>query len=260
MKLKVLSLWAGALLATPALADNLNGPNPYTLGATHAAHSPVDPNHASGWTGFELPEEAGWGWARGDAGTLYAEFDSFIDSSYGAANDGTSIADVGYSGVTNTPNISWNLADGAWVVSPFMNVVNFMEPGLILNAVLESTLNSGPVRAVLQIEHWNIGNLETLTLNGLAATSVVNTYDENWNRPPGPTLTRMWTYTWDLASAPVDGVYDFLIPTNTWTAVAQVALDVGPAPVPEPETYAMMLAGLGMLGFITRRRASAVPG
>lgn len=28
----------------------------------------------------------------------------------------------------------------------------------------------------------------------------------------------------------------------------------GPSPVPEPETYAMMLAGLGLLGFISRRR------
>ena len=28
----------------------------------------------------------------------------------------------------------------------------------------------------------------------------------------------------------------------------------GPAPIPEPETYAMMLAGLGLLGFVARRR------
>jgi len=31
------------------------------------------------------------------------------------------------------------------------------------------------------------------------------------------------------------------------------------APVPEPETYGMMLAGLGVLGFLARRRKSAKP-
>lgn len=35
---------------------------------------------------------------------------------------------------------------------------------------------------------------------------------------------------------------------NTWLAVTPAP------PVPEPETYAMMLAGLGMIGAITRRR------
>ncbi|GAA4018404.1 hypothetical protein GCM10022212_12810 [Actimicrobium antarcticum] len=30
-----------------------------------------------------------------------------------------------------------------------------------------------------------------------------------------------------------------------------------PSPVPEPETYAMMLAGLGLLGFAARRKAKA---
>lgn len=32
----------------------------------------------------------------------------------------------------------------------------------------------------------------------------------------------------------------------------------GAAPVPEPETYAMMLAGIGMIGFMARRRMQAV--
>ena len=30
--------------------------------------------------------------------------------------------------------------------------------------------------------------------------------------------------------------------------------NVGVAAVPEPETYAMMLAGLGLMGFVARRR------
>ena len=29
------------------------------------------------------------------------------------------------------------------------------------------------------------------------------------------------------------------------------------APVPEPETYAMLLAGLGLVGFMARRKAQA---
>ena len=33
-------------------------------------------------------------------------------------------------------------------------------------------------------------------------------------------------------------------------------IPVVPVPVPEPETYAMMLAGLGLMGFMTRRRKS----
>jgi hypothetical protein len=28
------------------------------------------------------------------------------------------------------------------------------------------------------------------------------------------------------------------------------------APIPEPETYAMMLAGMGLMAFVARRRAS----
>jgi hypothetical protein len=38
-------------------------------------------------------------------------------------------------------------------------------------------------------------------------------------------------------------------------AIDDVSLDItAPAPVPEPETYAMMVAGLGVLGFAARRR------
>jgi hypothetical protein len=35
-----------------------------------------------------------------------------------------------------------------------------------------------------------------------------------------------------------------------------IGLDFEAAPIPEPETYAMMLAGLGALGFMSRRRRS----
>ena len=44
--------------------------------------------------------------------------------------------------------------------------------------------------------------------------------------------------------APVDADYDDMV----------VGLNV--APVPEPQTYMLLLAGLGAVGFISRRRRS----
>lgn len=44
------------------------------------------------------------------------------------------------------------------------------------------------------------------------------------------------------------------IGTNGYFLVDDITLNSPAAPVPEPETYAMMLAGLGMVGFLARRR------
>lgn len=48
---------------------------------------------------------------------------------------------------------------------------------------------------------------------------------------------------------PVDPALGVQVPFNV-----VVASDVDPVPVPEPESYAMLLAGLGLLGFMSRRR------
>jgi PEP-CTERM motif len=57
--------------------------------------------------------------------------------------------------------------------------------------------------------------------------------------------------------------YTFTTNTNTFASMyvnvtapapASPAITPTPAPVPEPETYAMMIAGLGVLGFMARRR------
>jgi hypothetical protein len=42
---------------------------------------------------------------------------------------------------------------------------------------------------------------------------------------------------------------------NRWIALSEVEFYGTAAPVPEPETWALMLAGLGLVGFATRRRA-----
>lgn len=56
------------------------------------------------------------------------------------------------------------------------------------------------------------------------------------------TLNRWWDFAYTL-----DGVNDYFISNH-------VTVTSMPAPVPEPETYAMLLAGLGMVGAVARRR------
>jgi hypothetical protein len=51
-----------------------------------------------------------------------------------------------------------------------------------------------------------------------------------------------------------DNVVSFTLVGNvSWAFIAMDNLDVA-APIPEPETYAMLLAGLGLLGIASRRR------
>jgi hypothetical protein len=44
----------------------------------------------------------------------------------------------------------------------------------------------------------------------------------------------------------------------TWPSVDNLLLAQAAGPIPEPETYAIMLAGLGLMGFIARRRKHRV--
>ena len=44
--------------------------------------------------------------------------------------------------------------------------------------------------------------------------------------------------------------------SNAWVFLSEVEFNV--TPVPEPETYAMLLAGLGLVGFAIRRRKAVV--
>jgi len=50
--------------------------------------------------------------------------------------------------------------------------------------------------------------------------------------------------------------YDSLVPINRIPDADDIAgaQFLYGAPVPEPETYALMLAGLGLVGFISRRK------
>ncbi len=108
-------------------------------------------------------------------------------------------------------------------------------------------------------ERWDYvtGPAVTGTINGRLVGTLISAgtfYHPSWsgitfwysdnlpflNNPLLPDGTWKYTQTWTSASTPTDTITSF----RDFTVVA----------IPEPETYAMMLAGLGLMGFVARRR------
>jgi hypothetical protein len=55
----------------------------------------------------------------------------------------------------------------------------------------------------------------------------------------------------------LDGATSYWVNVRGYGSVAQYTLNLSTAPVPEPETYAMLLAGLGLMGVVARRRKNS---
>lgn len=238
-----LTLIAGLAAGSgPALADTQNGPDPYAAGF-----------------GFDRPQEAAWGgWIRGTAGTLYAEWDNFVDASYGTASDRTAAPDLGHSGASDA-YLSWN--NGTFRAGSG-NLYNFSGPESF-QIQLTGAAGGGPLRVVLQTEGWGTPiDPASVTLNGLAPVFSTTTYtDPNFNSSFGTVELIQRLYYFDLDSAPSS--YQLAFGSgDPHLALAQVAVDIGPraAPVPLPAAVWLLgsaLSGLVLIGRREERRAAA---
>lgn len=221
-------------LAPAAEADFANGPNPY-----------------AGGFGFDAPDESGastWGgWARGDAGTLYAEWDHFSGAPNPAAPD------VGVAG-TPAAMLAWN--PGTFAAGTG-NLYNF-SAAQTFTITLDGSLGpgSGPISVALQTETWgtpleftSAGTpLPPVTLNGVQWDSKTITYQQSdFPSTLGPVLFEHVLFTWTL-EAPA-AFYEFVLQGGPHTSFAQAAVDIGPAPVPVPgAVWLLGSAGLALFG------------
>lgn len=215
-------------LSGQVAADIFNGPDPYDSGY-----------------GFDRPNEAGWGgWTRGSANTLYAEWDTISDASYGGSGDRTAAPDVGTHNVGDA-YLSWNM--GVFVTS----TGNLITPSVMQEFFIHISplsLFSGPLVVALQVEMWGDEPVAPL-LNGLAASSWVKTFT-------GTSVTdhelNQYIGLWHFANAVND--FEFDLTNQPFISLAQVAVDI--AQVPEPHMLAIMLTGLILIGSMTRYRSS----
>ena len=142
-------------------------------------------------------------------------------------------------------------------------------------SVLNATNASGDwtgINYLKSFELKDIGNVTGATLagwsvsvdNGLAAFGCTTggTTGACFTSTPAATLTNHMVYTIDFTGTNLDFSaphlkVEFLTGLNDAQKTGDLLSQTIPAAVPEPETYALMMAGLGAMGFVARRRKQA---
>jgi hypothetical protein len=103
----------------------------------------------------------------------------------------------------------------------------------------------------------NVGNISSTTPTTVVGSNtawIANagvTLPTSWGGPNGIGSVDLMVTNQLYATSPIDGF------SQIWKNAVGINVVTGVSPVPEAQTYAMMLAGLGLVGFMARRRSSA---
>jgi|GEM_PF-762036 len=247
MKKLTLSLLLAAGLAGQsglASADIANSPNPYNAGY-----------------GFDYPQQAVWGgWSRGDAGTVYAEWDSFnFDGQLLAGSYGLTNAQFGWDGGTSIDG-NGNLANDTDSIFAYADI-----QGSVAQASQQM------VRVAMQLEAWvadgsNGVDYDNIWLNGLTPTFLGLTDTGNSIVVDSIEYALYQSLAiWDLDFAPAGDSYSFDLSASAGTRIAQVAVDmaavaqgapIAEAPVAVPLPGAAWMFMSALFGMLAVRRKS----
>jgi hypothetical protein len=210
----------------------------------------------------------------GAAGTAHATFEgrdatgaaSFICTATGAGK-----CTYFYDNVLDITILNdWNIGKGTWSqAQTFAEQAGFTASGLT-GWVLPT--GDGGSSVVAQNQYLSIWESVGSTYQGLAAqfdgVDGAMIVDAAANGPSGNTEpggpsgnAQYWSSSVDIPQVTAWGFYSadgaqdtYSFDTDYLFVVAVRLGDVAVSPIPEPETYALMLAGLGLVGFMARRR------
>jgi len=118
-----------------------------------------------------------------------------------------------------------------------------------------TTVNSFEMNA-MPWENYGGGNIGLIDINGLDSSSNVI-----WSATVDLTNYTDWStwYTVDVNTVGISTL-EFIAPGNDphnngfWPSVDNMVINESVSAVPEPSTYALMLGGLGLVGFMAARR------
>lgn len=121
-----------------------------------------------------------------------------------------------------------------------------------------STSSSSINESAFQLAIWAIVN-DGAAVNQSGVFDLQNGPVKFSNDSTGSAITTAQNWLNSLATASSSYNAQFLMvqnqgPVNTWGA-QDVVYFTPASPVPEPQTYAMLLAGLGLIGYLARRRS-----
>jgi len=127
---------------------------------------------------------------------------------------------------------------------------------LFIDHILFQT--SSPFTAQLFNNFNNFSNFSQLSVSLRDDVTHVVAYAADPNTPTAPFAWSNATPSGSIVAGSyqlhITGTMAASITPNPTGESGGIILGAATAPIPEPETYAMMLAGLGLMGFVARRR------